>query len=89
MYYCKDFLALSVSQRASEVRDRKICVNCLRPSTHAPNKCVSRGCRICKAKQNTLLHATDSKPEAGANGLGDHKETEFFNGIGNACLKQQ
>ncbi|XP_071643023.1 uncharacterized protein [Temnothorax longispinosus] len=75
MYYCKDFLALSVSQRTSEVRNRKVCVNCLRPSTHAPSKCTSRGCRICKAKHNTLLHATDSKPEPSAKDSGDNKET--------------
>lgn len=58
MYYCSNFLALPTSQRITEVRSRKICANCLRATTHASNKCTSRGCRICKLKHNTLLHVT-------------------------------
>lgn len=30
IYYCKEFLALPVSQKISEDRNRKICFNCLR-----------------------------------------------------------
>lgn len=29
IYYCKDFLALPITRRISEIRNRKICANCL------------------------------------------------------------
>jgi len=34
IYYCKDFLALAIPQRISEIRKNKICVNCLRSTVH-------------------------------------------------------
>jgi len=58
IYYYKDFLALTVPQRVSEIRKRKTCVNCLRSTSHVSNKCPSGGCKICKAKHNSLLHPT-------------------------------
>lgn len=79
MYYCKDFLALSIPQRTSEVRSRKICINCLRSSNHISNKCTSRGCRICKAKHNTLLHSTDDSAGKRDNESNDHKEANTTN----------
>ncbi|XP_011883660.1 PREDICTED: uncharacterized protein LOC105570820 [Vollenhovia emeryi] len=60
VYYCKDFLDLSVPRRITAVRERKLCVNCLRSPAHALNKCTSRGCKVCKVKHNTLLHQADS-----------------------------
>lgn len=68
IYYCKDFLALPVSRRISKIRSRKICVNCLRSSTHSSSKCASGSCKVCQAKHNTLLHATTASPESLANG---------------------
>lgn len=60
IYYCKDFLALSVPQRITEVTNRKICGNCMRSSSHTSAKCTSKGCRVCNAKHNTLLHLTNN-----------------------------
>ncbi|XP_018313929.1 uncharacterized protein [Mycetomoellerius zeteki] len=59
IYYCKDFVALPVVQRISEIRSRKLCVNCLRSSFHTSSKCTSGSCKVCHAKHNTLLHATE------------------------------
>ncbi|XP_018393376.1 PREDICTED: uncharacterized protein LOC108772353 [Cyphomyrmex costatus] len=59
IYKCKDFLALSVSSRNSEIRKRKICINCLRSTEHKASQCPSGTCRTCKGKHNTLLHATN------------------------------
>jgi len=56
IYYCKNFVAFPVSQRLAEIRSRKLCVNCLRSSSHASSKCTSGQCKICQAKHNTLLH---------------------------------
>ncbi|KAL6421662.1 hypothetical protein ACFW04_014479 [Cataglyphis niger] len=56
--YYWDFLVLPVSQRISEIRNRKICANCLRSSTHSSNKCTFSNCKVCQAKHNMLLLAT-------------------------------
>lgn len=64
IYYCKDFLALQVPQRIAEIRSRKICLNCLRSSTHISNRCTSGGCKVCQAKHNTLLHVTTAPQQA-------------------------
>ncbi|XP_018315341.1 uncharacterized protein [Mycetomoellerius zeteki] len=58
IYKCKDFLALPIPRRNSEIRSRKICINCLRSTTHVASKCPSGGCKNCKAKHNALLHTT-------------------------------
>jgi len=55
-YKCKDFLALSIPRRKSEIRSRKLCANCLRSTTHAASECPSGSCKTCKTKRNTLLH---------------------------------
>ena len=55
IYYCKNFVALPVSQRV-EICSRKLCVNCLRSSSHASSKCTSGQCKVCQAKHNTLFH---------------------------------
>ncbi|XP_011069285.1 PREDICTED: uncharacterized protein LOC105155080 [Acromyrmex echinatior] len=56
IYYCKNFVALPVSQRAAEIHSRKLCVNCLRSSSHESSKCTSGQCKVCQTKHNTLLH---------------------------------
>ncbi|XP_018394544.1 PREDICTED: uncharacterized protein LOC108773282 [Cyphomyrmex costatus] len=73
MYYCKEFLALPIKQRAVEVRNRKLCVNCLRSPMHSLDKCTSRGCKICNVKHNTLLHTSTSSAEdhSGTSGTGE------------------
>lgn len=67
IYYCKDFLALPISQRIAEIRSRKICLNCLRSTTHTYNKCTSGGCKTCQAKHNTLLHAAPNPTQSSTN----------------------
>ncbi|XP_018392649.1 PREDICTED: uncharacterized protein LOC108771785 [Cyphomyrmex costatus] len=56
VYHCEGFLALPVPQRISEIKKRKIFVNCLRATDHVANKCPSGSCKVCKGKHNTLLH---------------------------------
>ncbi|XP_011707972.1 PREDICTED: uncharacterized protein LOC105462820 [Wasmannia auropunctata] len=65
IYFCKNFLALSIEQRIAEMRGRKICLNCLRASNHTAAKCSSDGCRTCNSKHNTLLHIPRDRGEAG------------------------
>ncbi|KMQ91221.1 hypothetical protein RF55_8939 [Lasius niger] len=56
IYHCKDFLDLNTARRNAEIRKLKVCLNCLRSTSHVANKCPSSACRVCKAKHNTLLH---------------------------------
>ncbi|XP_070515860.1 uncharacterized protein [Cardiocondyla obscurior] len=56
IYACGAFVALSVSQRISEIRKKGLCLNCLRSSTHRAAQCPLTGCRSCNLKHNTLLH---------------------------------
>lgn len=55
IYYCKEFLKLSVSTRLYQIRKLKACTNCLRLG-HVSNDCSYGPCRVCKNKHNSLLH---------------------------------
>ncbi|XP_018401345.1 PREDICTED: uncharacterized protein LOC108778620 [Cyphomyrmex costatus] len=66
IYYCKNFVAFPVPQRAAEIRSRKLCTNCLRSSSHTSDKCTSGQCKVCQARHNTLLHMP-STTEASTN----------------------
>lgn len=55
LYQCQKFKDLSISQRIQLVYDKKLCLNCLRPS-HFVNKCKGSLCRIYNSRHNTLLH---------------------------------
>lgn len=74
IYRCKDFIALTVIQRISEIRKRKICLNCLRATSHCANDCSSGNCKLCKAKHNTLLHTSSPRAEARVNKEDDRVE---------------
>lgn len=63
IYHCKEFLAFPVSQRISEIRKRKICLSCLRTTSHVSSKCPLDSCKTCKARHNTLLHPTANAAE--------------------------
>jgi len=67
IYYCKNFVALPVSQRVAEIRSRKLCVNCLRSSSHASSKYTSGQCKVCQAKHNTLLHIPSAMDSSTSN----------------------
>lgn len=57
IYQCKQFLALPVNQRIESNRSQKICLNCLRSTSHNAIKCPSgHSCKTCSRKHNTLLH---------------------------------
>lgn len=73
VYRCKDFLVFAVSRRNSEIRNRKLYINCLRSTIHTASKCTSDNCRTCGAKHNTVLHAT-ARTEVHDRDEGDKKE---------------
>ncbi|XP_050065611.1 uncharacterized protein LOC126554599 [Aphis gossypii] len=62
---CNAFAQMSVSDRVSAARDKRLCFRCLN-STHWSTKCrVSKPCARCHGRHHTLLHKdidTDSQP---------------------------
>nr|XP_037869185.1 uncharacterized protein LOC119628994 [Bombyx mori] len=55
LYECDKFKNMNVDARLSLVSKHKLCSNCLK-SGHRPSRCFRKGCQICNAKHNSLLH---------------------------------
>ncbi|XP_062704225.1 uncharacterized protein LOC134286608 [Aedes albopictus] len=66
LYHCPDFRKLNVSQRTDLVRQKHLCMNCLRSSSHFARNCSGQRCRVCSKKHHTLLHTTvDAQSSSG------------------------
>lgn len=63
LFYCTDFLKLSIQDRMCKVKDLKLCVNCLRRN-HFVKDCKWSGCKVCGAKHNTILHDKKERTNA-------------------------
>lgn len=61
IYYCKNFIQMTPKERYQWVQDKKLCINCLKPG-HKAETCISRTCKHCTKKHNSLLHF-DCKPK--------------------------
>ncbi|XP_078051671.1 uncharacterized protein LOC144477805, partial [Augochlora pura] len=59
IFHCNEFLKLSARERSNVIKDRKLCLNCLK-NNHATSQCFSPGCKKCNKKHNTLLHFNDT-----------------------------
>lgn len=55
LFYCPDFLKLSIKDRIAKVKSLKLCLNCFRKN-HIPRDCTWSGCKTCGNKHNTVLH---------------------------------
>jgi len=55
LFNCSEFLKLSVHDRISAVKQKQLCINCLK-SGHYAKECRSTKCRKCSKAHNTLLH---------------------------------
>lgn len=58
IYLCTEFLSATLSERRNKVRSNNLCWNCLKQGHQAQN-CLSRGCKKCNQKHNSLLHNND------------------------------
>jgi len=47
---------MAVPDRIASVKNNKLCLNCIRSTTHQAKDCTSGGCKKCNKKHNTLLH---------------------------------
>lgn len=64
---CEQFKAMSVNDRSSFAKSKRLCVNCLSAS-HNSNKCASnKRCFECKGRHHTLLHLPITKPSTNNN----------------------
>lgn len=55
IYNCNDFLKLSQLEKETEVKQRELCLNCLKPN-HKVEYCKMSSCKKCGKRHNTLLH---------------------------------
>lgn len=78
IYKCKDYLQLEIDKRIKEARSRKLCLNCLKGTSHQARQCTVRPCRKCSKKHNTLLHLeqTSAKGQEFADENADAKDSE-------------
>lgn len=56
---CPEFVALHISDRLAWVRDKKVCVRCLRKGKHNYKFCKAKPCGIngCKQLHNKIIHS--------------------------------
>lgn len=66
IYYCNEFLKLSISDRINTIRKLKACTNCLRLG-HKGSNCQGSSCRICDKKHNSLLHLSTTNKTTNQN----------------------
>lgn len=59
LFRCNQFLELPIKSRMSQVKQLKLCWNCLR-SNHTSQECKASGCKFCGKKHNSLLHIDQS-----------------------------
>lgn len=50
---------MSLNERLTIVRERRLCFNCLGASHWTPKCLITKTCSICSAKHHTLLHRDD------------------------------
>lgn len=70
VYLCAEFLKSTITERRNKVRSNNLCWNCLKQG-HQAQSCLSRSCKRCNQKHNSLLH-TDSNTNSSTQG----KETK-------------
>ncbi|XP_058802015.1 uncharacterized protein LOC131670431 [Phymastichus coffea] len=62
---CPTYLAKKVHERQSDVRQLKLCFNCL--GQHKFNKCRSTyTCKVCREKHHSTLHRPSNNPSSAA-----------------------
>ncbi|XP_028176820.1 uncharacterized protein LOC114364741 [Ostrinia furnacalis] len=59
LYACNSFLNLSVKDKISFLKEKKLCFNCLRAG-HILSECWFGPCKICNQKHNSLIHSDDA-----------------------------
>ncbi|XP_011162883.1 uncharacterized protein LOC105197970 [Solenopsis invicta] len=64
IFQCPSFLKLLSKDRNKKARAKRLCINCLRSTTHQAKECRSSTCQTCSKRHNTLLHMQDKEVKA-------------------------
>ncbi|XP_069363471.1 uncharacterized protein [Maniola hyperantus] len=59
LYACSQFINSNLESKLKFLRDRKLCENCMKNSSHTAEFCKFGGCRRCFKKHNSLIHPSD------------------------------
>ncbi|XP_071576231.1 uncharacterized protein [Temnothorax nylanderi] len=77
IYKCSEFSQLNPEQRIKKARACKLCLNCLKATSHQAKQCNSGACRKCDKRHNTLLHLEHTtKPSVDSASGDDSKSNE-------------
>jgi hypothetical protein len=66
LHQCPEFLQLNPNARYDDVRNFKLCVNCLKGG-HDAKACQSRACKTCGKRHHTTLHFPKRETASGSN----------------------
>lgn len=64
IFQCSSFLKMSIEDRNKEVQVKRLCMNCLRSTSHFAKDCRASTCQTCSKKHNTFLHFPDKAQES-------------------------
>ncbi|KAH0817148.1 hypothetical protein GEV33_005643 [Tenebrio molitor] len=80
LHQCPEFLQLNPNARYDDVRNFKLCVNCLKRG-HDAKACQSRACKTCGKRHHTTLHFPKRETASGSNieEFPDNKQLESQN----------
>jgi hypothetical protein len=73
LHQCPEFLQLNPNARYDDVRNFKLCVNCLKGG-HDAKACQSRTCKTCGKRHHTTLHFPKRETASGSN-VNNHCES--------------
>lgn len=76
VYKCNKLLALSIPEGSVEVRDKKLCLNCLR-SSHMSKDFRLSGCRKCGKRHNSLSHRDNDVTQNVTQGRGSFNQGNY------------
>ncbi|XP_029054805.2 uncharacterized protein LOC114882094 [Osmia bicornis bicornis] len=60
---CEKFIGMPVDKRRQEVMSKKLCLNCLRATSHVAKDCKYGTCKKCKRRHNTMLHYNQNRQD--------------------------
>ncbi|KAJ8962890.1 hypothetical protein NQ318_001300 [Aromia moschata] len=70
IYSCNQFIQLPINQRIAEVKQRKLCLNCLKPN-HVSWNCKAKMCMKCNKPHNSLIHIENVRSGGPSDNSGD------------------
>ncbi|XP_072158640.1 uncharacterized protein [Bemisia tabaci] len=63
IYFCESFLAKSIPERRSFVKEKNLCFNCMK-FNHSSSVCKNQyTCKTCHKRHNSLLHLEDTSTQ--------------------------